>query len=184
MVSSFTRAIPVRRPKGAAAAGFTLIELMVAVAVIGILVGVGLPEFRQGLQNSRVKGAGTDMFLSLLLARSEGIKRSANIDLVRGGGAWTDGWSVQVASDSTVLRSNDALKGDLTLDCNTDTDTGTETCPASVTFNRSGKATSIIEYRFYISGNDAVRMRCVVMSLSGRPSLLVDNDVDPTNGCM
>lgn len=182
MVSGIPRVSPARR--SAAVAGFTLIELMVAVAVAGVLVGVGLPEFMQSLQNSRVKGAGTDMFLSLILARSEAIKRSANIDLVRGGSAWTDGWSVQVASDSTVLRSNDALKGDLTLDCNTDTDTASETCPSTVTFNRSGKATSYIEYRFYMSGNEIIRMRCVTMSLSGRPSLLVDNDTDPANGCM
>lgn len=167
-----------RRPSGAA--GFTIIELMVAVAVAGVLLSVGLPEFQQSLQTARVKGAGTDMFLSLILARSEAIKRSASINLVRGGSAWTDGWDVKIASDSTVLRSNDALKGDVTVDC----EENGATCDSTLTFNRSGKATTQFEFRFYMADNDVIRMRCVTMSLSGRPSLLVDNDTDTTNGCL
>lgn len=171
------------QPSGPGEAGFTLIELMLVVAIGAILLGAGLPAFQDALQNQRVKTAASDMFLSLILARSEAIKRSANIDLVRGGTAWTDGWDVKIQSDATVLRSNDAVNG-ITLECNTDTDTSAETCPATVTFNRSGRATSFIEFRLYLADNDAVKMRCVNMSLSGRPSLMLDKDADYANGCL
>lgn len=167
---------------GARTTGFTLIELMVTVAVAAVLLGVGLPSFREALQNQRVKTAASDMFLSLILARSEAIKRSANIDLARHSTDWVEGWDVRIASDSTVLRQNDALKN-LTIACNTDADTAAETCPSSVTFNRSGRPGAFIEFWFYQPDSEAVTMRCVTMSLSGRPSIVMDVDHDASNGC-
>lgn len=162
--------------------GFSILELMIVVAIAAILSVIALPYMKDVISNQRIRAAVTDMHLSLLLARSEAIKRNGNINIVKTGGAWTGGWTVQLP-DTTVLQTTDALSTDVTLDCNTDADTAAEACPNSVTFNRTGRPTSLIEYRLYESGNPRVWMRCVSVSLSGRPEVKVDGDTDTTNGC-
>lgn len=162
--------------------GFTIIELMIVVAIAAVLSVIALPYMKDVISNQRVRAGVTEMHLSLLLARSEAIKRNDNINIVRTGGAWTGGWTVQLP-DTTVLRSTDALPDNLTLACNTDANPAADACPATVTFNRTGRPTSLIEYRIYESGNPRVWMRCVSLSLSGRPAITVDSNTDITNGC-
>ena len=163
-------------------AGFTIIELMIVVAIAAVLSVIALPYMKDVISNQRVRAGVTEMHLSLLLARSEAIKRNDDINIVRTGGSWAGGWTVQLP-DTTVLRTTDALPDNLTLACNTDTNPAADACPASVTFNRTGRPTSLIEYRIYESGNPRVWMRCVSLSLSGRPAITVDSNTDITNGC-
>jgi type IV fimbrial biogenesis protein FimT len=165
-------------PSRQANSGFTLVELMVAVSIAGILVTIGLPSMRDLMANQRVKTAASDMHLSLLLARSEAIKRNANIDIVD----TTAGWDVRVQSDSSVLRSQDLNTG-VTINCDTDNDGTADTCPASITFTRTGRPTSYIEFRMFVSGNTNVITRCVSLRLSGIPQVSLDDDSDSANGC-
>lgn len=48
--------------------GFTLIELMIAVAVVGVLCGIALPAFSGGLEAARASGARADLLVSLVTA--------------------------------------------------------------------------------------------------------------------
>jgi len=59
--------------------GFTLLELLVALAVAGILLGIGVPSFVQVLKNGRLSTQHTDLLQSLSLARSEAIKGTADV---------------------------------------------------------------------------------------------------------
>jgi len=160
--------------------GFTLIELMVAVSVMGILMTIGMPAMRDVLLNQKIRTGATGMHLSMMLARSEAIKRNGNIDITNSTN-WNNGWDVQIPS-STVLRSQEALP-DLTIECNTDNDTAAETCPSTITFTRTGRATSFIEFRMFVSGNTGVTMRCVSLRLSGTPQVTVDSDSTTSDGC-
>jgi len=161
--------------------GFTLIELMLAIGIVGILASIGLPSMNYIMNNSRVRTATSDAHISLLLARSEAIKRNVNINLVRSGANWTNGWTVVIASDSTLLGTQDAL-GDVVTQCFTTSDAST-TCGNTLTFQRTGRATSYIEYRFYNSSSNSIPMRCVRVSLSGRPGVTVDSNSNPADGC-
>jgi type IV fimbrial biogenesis protein FimT len=161
--------------------GFTILELMIVVTIAGILAVIAIPYMKDIIANQRIRAAVTDMHLSLLLARSEAIKRNANMNVVRTGGAWTGGWTVQTA-DTTVLRTNAALS-DVTLECNTDGNVAADVCPPTVTFTRTGRPNTLIEYRLFENGNPRVFMRCVGVSLSGRPEVKVDGDIDTANGC-
>ena len=80
--------------------GFTLLELMVTVAIMAILLAIALPSFQSSLRSNRAATATNEMMASLSLARSEAIKN-------KGGGAvcpsssgtacvgnWSDGWLV------------------------------------------------------------------------------------------
>jgi prepilin-type N-terminal cleavage/methylation domain-containing protein len=81
--------------------GFTLIELMVTMAVLVILITIGVPSFNDLVQNQRVKTAVSELHSSLIFARSEAIKRNAEVTITRNGASWSNGWNVQT-SDSTI----------------------------------------------------------------------------------
>jgi type IV fimbrial biogenesis protein FimT len=60
--------------------GFTLIELMVIIAVLGVLVAIALPSFTSTIDRRNLVGAANDIFAGLQYARSEAIKRNQNIE--------------------------------------------------------------------------------------------------------
>lgn len=85
-------------PRGIAnrvAAGFTVIELMIALAILSILIGIATPAFKGMVNSQRVKTAAADLHASLLQARSEAVKRNQRV-LIRpaSGETWSDGWLV------------------------------------------------------------------------------------------
>lgn len=55
--------------------GFTLIELMITLAVAGVIVGIAIPNMRSFIQNNRLSSTANDLLHSLQTARSEAIKR-------------------------------------------------------------------------------------------------------------
>ncbi len=89
--------------------GFTLIELMMTIAVFVVLTLIALPYLGTLIQSQRVKNAAMDLNSSVALARSEAIKRNAQIDIVANASGWTGGWQVQ--SSGTSLRGYDAYSG-------------------------------------------------------------------------
>lgn len=77
--------------------GFTLVELLVALAVAAILLGIGVPGLRQVLQSQRLAAASSDFFAAINLARSEAIRRGMQVDMAPVDGLdWRRGWAVFV----------------------------------------------------------------------------------------
>jgi prepilin-type N-terminal cleavage/methylation domain-containing protein len=60
------------------AAGFSLIELLVVMALMGILMAMGLPNLFRYIQHQKVLGITQQTALALRLARLESIKMSSN----------------------------------------------------------------------------------------------------------
>lgn len=91
--------------------GFTMIELMVTLVVLGILLGVGIPSFNVILLNSRTSGLANDLTSAINVARSEAVKRAEQVTVCPSqngtacSGAWTDGWITIVDASSEVLRT-------------------------------------------------------------------------------
>ena len=152
--------------------GFTLIELIVVIAIVGIVASFAVPGVRNMLLNNQLKQVAADLHYSLVLARSEAVKRNANVTLTPVSSDWTLGWTV--ASGGTTLRSQDAVEG-LTLDSG---------APTLITYNRNGRlAASVGEVRFYAAGHDHIDMRCISIALSGHPRTERDSDRNRSNGC-
>lgn len=59
----------------ARSAGFTLLEIMLVIALVAILLGLGAPSFAEFMRNSRITGKANDLLAALNLARTEAIKR-------------------------------------------------------------------------------------------------------------
>lgn len=77
--------------------GFTLIELIVAIAVAAILLSVGIPSFLNFIRSNRLTAEATDFMGALALARNTAAVRGIPVTLGRTGsttGDFTGGWKV------------------------------------------------------------------------------------------
>lgn len=92
--------------------GFTLVELMMTIAVFVVLTLIALPYLGTFIQSQRVKNAAMDITSTVNFARSEAIKRNARVDIVANASGWAGGWQVQ--SSGTSLRSYGTY-GDLSV---------------------------------------------------------------------
>lgn len=89
--------------------GFTLIELMVTIAVLAIVLGIAVPSFQDFVRKNRLVATTNNLVSALAMARSEAIKRAARVTVASAN--WSAGWQVFVdtgvvgdASGDTVLR--------------------------------------------------------------------------------
>ena len=74
--------------------GFTLVELMMTLAIASILLIVGVPSFSKIIRNSRTATATNDLVTALHLARSEAVKRGVQITMIKTGSEWEEGWKL------------------------------------------------------------------------------------------
>jgi len=73
--------------------GFTLTELMITVAIIGILASIAVPSFQDMIERNRLKEAVEGLKSDLMFARTEAIKRSTNLNvsILINGSSWCYG---------------------------------------------------------------------------------------------
>lgn len=111
--------------------GFTLVELVVTLAVAAIIMAAAVPSFRSMIQNNRVATQTNEFVTALNLSRSEAVKRGVPVTICRSssqtactaGPNWEVGWIVftdggvpgTVDGTDTVLRVHGALSGGTTL---------------------------------------------------------------------
>ena len=84
--------------------GFTLIELLTTVAVVGILLGIAVPNFTSFIDKSRARSDIQSLNQSLVAAKSEAVVRSAVVTVTATGGDWKNGWRswVDLNADGTL----------------------------------------------------------------------------------
>lgn len=69
--------------------GLTLIELMVAIAILAILATVAAPSFTRYFAAQRVKGAAEEIYADLQFARMESVQRNAPVQVTFASGGYT-----------------------------------------------------------------------------------------------
>lgn len=99
--------------------GFTLVELLITIAVAGILLGFAVPTFKNVIQNSRLRTDAASLAGALNLARSEAIRRAQQVTVCLSSdgatcvttGTWEQGWVVfaDADGDETVDAGTDAI---------------------------------------------------------------------------
>jgi len=88
--------------------GFTLIELMTTLLVAAVVLGIGIPAFNQFVATNQMAAGVNDLTSALHLARTEAVKRRANVTICPSanpmadppacdnGGTFSEGWVVFV----------------------------------------------------------------------------------------
>ena len=115
--------------------GFTLIELVMSIAIVGILLTVGIPSFIALITNNRIVTQTNDFVSDLAHARAEAVRRNTRVTICRSNtgtsstpscvpaSGWADGWIVftdpsgfgTLAAGETVLRVRGAMPTGMTL---------------------------------------------------------------------
>ena len=126
------------------ARGFSMVELMVAVSIVGLVLGLGVPSLVQQVRDGRIRTLADEFHDGLQAARQEAIQRNTTIrfDVVAGGFR-----VVLPGASDTVLASRTALT--------TESRYAATASAATLAFNGSGRAsTSSFRIDFSLSGSE------------------------------
>jgi type IV fimbrial biogenesis protein FimT len=164
--------LPRSAPRAAGLRGFTLAEVMIVVLILGIISAFALPSMTQFVRDQRVKAATQDVFATLLFARSEAIKRAADVNVNPVTANWAGGWSV--AASGTNLKVQESIGG-VTI---------SGPVSGALVFRRDGRLSATVPI-FVVSSpaSSTVTARCVRIDPSGRASILTDTNGNPSDGC-
>lgn len=80
--------------------GFTLIEMLITITILGILLAIAVPSFTDWLNRKRIDGVANEFASLIQLARSESIKQNKKI-YIQATRSATD-WSLMAATTSTA----------------------------------------------------------------------------------
>ncbi len=112
-------------------AGFTLIELIITVAIAAIVLAIGIPSFKETILQNRLTTYTNQLIGAINLARSEAIKRGVRVTLCPSNGAdceaigYEKGWIVfsdlnnnaklDTANDEIIIRIFEKMPDGMTL---------------------------------------------------------------------
>jgi type IV fimbrial biogenesis protein FimT len=163
--------------------GFTLVEMMVTLAVGIIILAIGVPAFINMLSTNLAAGYANDLVGAIRLARSEAVKRGSSVTICASnatqtncsGNDWNNGWIVFLDdnADSGYSAGEEILRvwsiptderADLIFEASS---------PNAIRYDAAGAnaAEVTVQFAFRRSDCEAVQARQVTVSIMGRPSL-------------
>lgn len=92
--------------------GFSLVELMVTLAVAAILLTLATPNFVRMINNYQVTAQANDLLGSLATARSEAVKRGGAVSLTPSGTGFQGGWCMHTGASclgTAIIRQHEGL---------------------------------------------------------------------------
>lgn len=175
--------------------GFTLVELMVTLAVAAIVLSIGVPSFANLIKDNRLTTQINDFVASVNLARSEAIRRGKRVTLCPSAtgtscsGSWNGGWVIfedtanfgALNAGEEVIRVHEALEGGNTLKGTGTTNTYISYTSTGLSMTAAGTALSgtliLCDDRGFSKG------KALDISAAGRPALRKSED-SGLGGCL
>ena len=173
--------------------GFTLLELFIIVAILGITMAFAAPGLGTMIANNRISGNANDFVAALQLAKAEAASRVNPVSICKKNttsngcvtaGDWQQGWIVfsdlngdaAVDAGEVILLNHEALDARITFG-------GTAGVTDSITYRPSG-TTTVNNTEILIicddRGFDANISRGILVTITGRGSVMKASDTDQT----
>lgn len=161
-----------------AATGYSMLELLTALAIVAILLGLALPEMSTMIARHRLKAAVSDLHGAIDLTRSQAIARGRRVQLVPlepRGVNWGSGWVVFVDADGDrrpgpreeVIASHGPLSPDIVISFNFTRDKK----PYYIAYNGDGRScsdSSTAAHWGTISLHQGAQIRRIRINMLGR----------------
>lgn len=154
--------------------GFTLVEMLITVAIATILAAIALPSFREFLIRQNTIEIANDLVGSLNTARIEAVKRGVKVKVEPANGGWSAGWkiSADASNDNTFsapVTSHDAIASTYTVE---GAAAGTGGSNSQIVFSATGAISPVTStYEFNVcrpsTAADSTQSRRVSVSSSG-----------------
>lgn len=166
--------------------GFSLIETMVTVAVLGILVALAAPDFANTIRRHRAEEVARDLLHTVELARAETARtgQSAVIRRLEPCAAaarardWTCGWELFVDADGDRIRNNgEVLVLRREMPPNTQVVRNTVVNPEAIVVLRQGHVESNTSLSILAAGAAMPTNRRLCLSMTGRARLIQEAHV-------
>lgn len=176
--------------------GFTLIELMVTVAVAATVLTVGVPSFRELIKENRIATSANDFMAAIHMARSEAVTRGVRISLCKSAnladctssGGWEQGWMIFRDDGATVgtketteeiLRVSGAMSTGMTLRGNNNVQNRISFLASGFSGGTNGQLV-LCDDRISNFATDKAKARVFIISTTGRPRLEKGDNSDVT----
>ena len=143
------------------ARGFTLIELMITVTILGILLSLAAPSFSTFIAEQRLKNASFELQGALMLARNAAMTRGlpASVSVSAKNSDWSNGWTV--ATGGVTLGDAGAFERISITTANPATQ--------SLVYFGDGRTTQTPAFSLSFPSNAKVKPRCIRIDTSGMP---------------
>jgi type IV fimbrial biogenesis protein FimT len=160
------------------ASGFTLIEVMMVIAISSVLLGIAVPGVKTLLNVQKIKSATFDLVTTAMMARSEAIKwsgaSSSSISIAAPSNDFSNGWCIVFTSTTTCSTS---APGDGVMQVVKPTSGVTyayQGTAAPIVFARTGRLAGGVAVTLLVTDNENFATpRCVTFDTSGNARVRV-----------
>ncbi len=164
--------------------GFTIIELMVGLAMLGIVVSIGMPRMNSWLVDMRVDDEISQVYRLLLISRNTAVNMEQPVTMcpLDGASRCTNNWANQISVfiDLNNNQQYDAAQNETLIRVkNAINDGDTLTFPrASIVYQPTGQSGGVMGTFIYCPSGYTDKGRAIRLSLRGRAYATSDIDND------